>query len=68
MYSPVPATSKNAASGPVTVSAFVPSPSSVTATSATLIRVAVLVFSAIASIWLFSVTPVGAWFGTADGA
>jgi hypothetical protein len=47
---------------------FVPSPSSVTTTSATFSLVAVLVFSAKEVRGLSRLTAVGAWLGTADGA
>ena len=43
-------------------------PSSVTLTSATLTRLAVLAVSAIVVTWLVSVTPVGAWLAPVDGA
>ena len=56
----MPATSKLAASAPESVIAFVPSASSVTAMSATLTRLAVLVFSGRLVVVLCKATAVGA--------
>ena len=60
MYSPVLSTSKKAASAPDSDSVLLPSPSSVTVTSATLTRDVVLEFSAIEATTLLSAIAVGA--------
>ena len=67
-YSPPASTSKALASAPVTLSWFVPSPSSATATPATLTREAVLVPAAIEPTGLVSVTAVGGAFWPLAGA
>ena len=62
-YRPVESTSKEDASGPVTLNVLAPTPSSATLTSATFTRAAVLAFSAIEPVCGVSVTAVGAAFG-----
>ena len=68
MYKPLLSTSKKPASAPLTDRLFMPRPSSVMATVATLIRDAVMVFSTIDVTWLVRAIAVGARLAAADGA
>ena len=61
MYKPVASTSKKLVSVPLTLRLLVPSPSSVISMSATLMRVVVLVFSAMVWVVFFRVTALGGW-------